>query len=74
MGAIALPSRKKLPFLRECKNKIIFVLTLFHFCPKTEKLCPNTENRCYVLILLKMSIGASEIIRNKSSRDNNVHL
>ena len=56
MGAIALPSRKKVPFLREYKNK------------------KKTEKRCYLPILLTMSIGTAKIIHNESSRDSNVHL
>ena len=37
LGAIAPPSRKKLPFLEEYKGKvIIFVLPDFNFCPATK--------------------------------------
>ena len=63
LGAVALPSTKKLPLLREYKNNIIlFILPHFNFCPAIEK--------CYYMsIFFKMSIRATNVIHNESFKD-----
>ena len=58
-------SRKNLPFIKECENKIVLFVRP-HF-----NICPDIEKYYYLSILLKCSIGATNIIHNESFKDNN---
>ena len=58
MGAIAPPSREKLPFLKEYKNKIFrLVLPHFNFWPAAEK--------CYYVSVLPVA----KVIHNESFKN-----